>query len=198
MRPLAITVVTPPAAEPLSLDDVKEHCRIDTDADDVTLSAYIAAARAVGETETQRAFLEQVFEARYDAWPGAGESLWLPRPPLVDVESVTYIDADGAEQTLSTDVYGVDTAQEPGRVYLKSGQSWPTLGEHPSPIRVEYTAGHEDADEFAAAFPSLILALMQCVADWYRVKENTQPGTQSKVPYAAQTLFGQCAVPWGY
>ena len=200
MRPMSLQVITQPASEPVTVAEAKLHCRVDIDDLDASFTGWIAAARAAAETATQRRLITQTVEAKYADWPANGYGFWLPGPPLASVTYVKYYGADGTEQTLSTDVYEVDTASEPGQVVLKPGQSWPTLyGDKANPIRVRYVAGYSDATTMAAALPQVKTGILMCVADWYTTPQNQITGAiASKVPYGAETLFGQCAVPWGY
>lgn len=199
MRPQTTQIITPPSEEPITVAQAKAHCRIDIDDDDTYLSGLIAAARSIAETETGRYLISQVVEAKYSDWPETGNGIWLPGPPLASVTSVKYYDADGTEQTLSTSVYEADTASEPGQVFLKPGQTWPTLqADKHLPITIRFTAGYADAATLALSQPQIITGIMMCVADWYRTRENQLMGNATKVPYGATTLFGQCAVPWGF
>ncbi len=45
-------IITPPAAEPLTLAQVKAHLRLDGNADDALLTSLIAAARRYLEATT--------------------------------------------------------------------------------------------------------------------------------------------------
>ncbi|NDA93971.1 MAG: hypothetical protein EBX90_11955, partial [Betaproteobacteria bacterium] len=60
----------PPATEPLSLEEVKEHLRIDSSAEDALLQMYIEAARKVCEHNTARALITQTWETTFDRFPG--------------------------------------------------------------------------------------------------------------------------------
>ncbi len=62
-----------------------------------------------------------------DRFPGGAGPITLARGPLVSVTSVKYTTTSATTtQTLSATAYSVDTASEPARIGLKSGQSWPT------------------------------------------------------------------------
>ncbi|NDC98941.1 MAG: phage gp6-like head-tail connector protein [Betaproteobacteria bacterium] len=62
--------VVPPATEPLSLDEVKEHLRIDSSAEDALLQMYMEAAREICEHHTARALITQTWETTFDRFPG--------------------------------------------------------------------------------------------------------------------------------
>lgn len=198
MLPASLRVHTEPATEPITAAEAKLHARIETDADDALVSMWIKAARMTAETMTQRRLISQTIEAQYDDWPRTSNSyeIWLPGPPLVSVTTVKYYDTDGTEQTLSTDVYEVNTAKEPGVVTLKPNQVWPTLQSgKATPITIRYVAGYTNA----AAVPDLIKAGMYLlIAHMNKYREEVAAGTLTKIPFGAQQCFGLCAVPWGH
>ena len=54
-----VQVVSPPAIEPVSLDLARQHCRIDSNADDSLIQVYITAARTMAEAYLSRALITQ-------------------------------------------------------------------------------------------------------------------------------------------
>ena len=175
-----------PAAEPVSLDDVKDQLRIEDDADDALLSLYIQSAREQCEEVTGLALIEQQWRMTLDQWPGQGEPWWdgvkqmaiselrssarpfwviLPRYPLIDAESVTTYDQDGDPSTVDLSDFIVDREQQPGRIVLRSTATWPIALQRANAVEIDYTAGFgPDSDSVPAA---LRVALMQMVATMY-------------------------------
>lgn len=136
-------VTTQPASEPVSLAQVKLQCRLDTSEIDTTednlLKGYIAAARAWAEQYQNRAYVYQTITAKMDKFVSGIE---LPRPPLISVDSITYVDSNGDSQTLSSSIYDVDTTSDPGLITLAYNQLWPTLrGDHHG-VTITYKAGY--------------------------------------------------------
>lgn len=80
---------TPPAAEPVEIDDCKAALRIDGTEFDALLPALIASARQVAEQETGRAFIAQTWRAELDDWPEATDAIPVYRPSAC---SITYWD----------------------------------------------------------------------------------------------------------
>jgi len=146
----SLRTITPPAEEPLSLDEVRLHLRItQTDEEDL-LQSYLSALRIHAEKILDLAFLTQTLEWAIDAFPVVDfcdgyEDTWaaieLPRPPLQSVTSITYVDPAGAPQALSAGLYLVDTRSTPGRIVPAFGQNWPAIREQPSSVVVKYVAG---------------------------------------------------------
>lgn len=131
-----------PATEPLSLSGVKQHLVVEHSEDDALLYGLIQAERQRAESYTGRAFISQTWEV---SLPCFQLEIELPRPPLQSVTSVKYIDTDGAEQTVSSSDYEVDTAGFVGKVRPVSGASWPSTGEVYNAVTIAYVAGYGDA-----------------------------------------------------
>lgn len=170
----SLAIVTPPAAEPVSLSDAKAHCRVDHSADDALISAMIVAAREHCEAFTGRAFITQTWDLRVG---GLGYALRIPKAPLSSVSSVKYLDANGVEQTADPSLYVVDAKPAPGLVTLASGKSWPTLRDVPYPVTLRFVAGYGAS---AANVPQAIRsAILLMVADLYDNRGSVIVGTVS-------------------
>lgn len=145
-----LRVITDATGEPVSLDDVRTHLRLESTEDDYLLSIYIKAARMYAENYTKRSFMPQTFELRIDEFPD-GEIIELPRPPLSSATTdvvITYLDASsGNSTTLNSTYYTVDTHSEPGRVILNYNSIWPDEYDMPQAVRVQYKAGYHYISE---------------------------------------------------
>lgn len=131
-------VTTAPSHEPVSIEQARRHLRVDGDQDDVLIAEKLRMAMAWSEAFTNRALLWQKIEGKLDTL----KALQLPRPPLIAVDSITYIDTSGNLQTLGTDVYDVDTASQPGRIILAYDQTWPSVRGHHHDVTITFTAGY--------------------------------------------------------
>lgn len=149
--------VSGPTALPVALEDLRLHTRIDTVAEDSLLEAYMQSALEDIERRTGVVFLAQVWRWVGDAFP-AGDSICLEIGPLVSVSALTYLDADGAEQTLDAAEYRLDTVSPIGRVY-RVGSAWPATSIDASAVSVTFTAGR------GVVPPSVRHAIMLRVAD---------------------------------
>ena len=138
---MALKLITAPAAEPVSTSEAKSHLRVDTTADDTYIGTLITVARQNVESHLRRALISQTWEVVLDAFPAG--VIRLPKPPLASVTSIKYTDDEGVEATYSSANYVVDTDTEPGRVVLKSGQTWPAVTlAAANGVRVRYVAGY--------------------------------------------------------
>ena len=123
-------VIAGPAKEPLTLDEAKRWTKITTDAEDDTVLAIVMTARRHVENRTELALITRTVEVKLDGFWG-GYALELPMPPLQEVVSITYVDANGVTQTLDPTTYQVSTTYRPGRVWLAYGKSWPSTRARP-------------------------------------------------------------------
>lgn len=143
-------VSTLPCAEPVSLDEMKLHLRIDGTDEDTLITSLIQAARSYCEDYQARAYISQTLTLKLNDFP-VTDSIRLPRPPLVSVDSITYVDNNGATQTVSSSVYTVDTVSEPGYVYLSYNQNWPyDVRLIPNAVTITYKAGYATPFTFNA------------------------------------------------
>ena len=130
----------------VSLVETKRHLNVYHDDDDTLIEALIAVAQAhmegpdgLGGT-LGRAVSQHMLEFKLERWP-ASRVLPLPHPPLVSVDSITYLDIAGDTQTFASSRYHVvpDTMQ--GFVRLKQGEEWPDLDIAPDAVRIRFVCG---------------------------------------------------------
>lgn len=187
----------PPTTQPVSLAELKLQARIDADLsdEDTLLASYLAAATRQVETETGRQLMLATWVYRADGFSPHG-TLALPRPPLLSVTSVQYVDADGVTQTWDAANYVVDPYRDPGRIVLAQGASWPSTRDVPNAVTITYQAGYgaslvddvyeEDATQVP---PELRHALLLLTAEWYRHREPTEERPYLVLPYAVERLI---------
>ena len=191
-----LTAVAGPLAEPISLAEAKAHLQVTETDRDSLITTMIAAARAQAETYTGRALITRTLDLRLDAWPGSGtwftraaltvppvreQGIWIPRPPLRSITSITYIDQNGATQTWSSSLYTVDAQTEPGRIEPAYGEVWPVIREQMNAIKVRFVCGH--ATKFtAAAATDLVTASGHALADTDVTQLSFSGGEDAALP----------------
>ena len=188
---MAIRVVTGPAVEPITIDDLKNDLKVDADltADDALIRALGIAARRVAESIQNRALITQTLELALDGWPG-GNTLEIPRPPLQSVTSIKYYDEDNTERTLDSGSYFLDTYSQPGRVVLKADQSWPDAVLRPaSGVIVQFVAGY--GDEESEVPETTVQAIRLLVGHWYENREavSSTGAIPKEVPFGVMSLL---------
>lgn len=136
---MALKIIVPPITEPVSLSEAKAQLRLDIDDEKDLIEGYIQTAREDCEDFHGRSYIERTLEYVLDRFP-VRDRIMLPRPPVQEILSVTYTDADGAEHEFTDWLPALD---EPPAVILKPGKSWPTAELYPAgAVRVRYVSGY--------------------------------------------------------
>lgn len=151
----------PPAAEPLSLADLKAFLRVEGTEEDGLVQSVAAAARAHLEAMTGRAFVTQGWRIRRDAWPAAGR-MTLPIGPVASLEAVTVETADGAVN-VPLDRFRVDGAALPPRLGWQPG-SVPAPAVPLAGIAIDVAVGFGTPAEVP---PALVQAVRLLAAYWF-------------------------------
>ena len=142
-----ITVAVPPTCEPISLAEAREFLRVDGTDQDGLIAGHTVAARQYCEKLCGRAFINRTLDAKFDyGWPcGNGNDaneIELRYPPLVSVTSITYVDGNGATQTLASNQYRVSLGDIAGIIVPEWGVSWPAVRSQVDAITVRFVTGY--------------------------------------------------------
>lgn len=202
-------LTTAPTLEPVTLAEIRKHCRIDDEVtgDDEYLSSLVSIARRWIEDMTGRAFCTQTRTFYIDEFPpgwaraqgarfalyssnsGASSPIYLPRPPLISITSIGYIDTAGTPQSLveNTD-FKVDRISEPARIAPAYSKSWPSTRAEMNAVTIIAQCGYG----VPAAVPGeLQLAIKMLALYWFENREAAQflqGASVSRVPYAVRSL----------
>ena len=178
---MGLALITPPVGEPVTLAEAKKHLRITHTDEDEHIHGLIMAARQYAEEYTHRVLMPQTWDWTMDKLPAAFD---VPLPPLRSITSVKYIDTAGAEQTLASSVYAVDTASIRGRIVLAYGQVWPSTREQVGGVTVRIVAGYTIVPQ------PIKMAMLMLIGHLYENRETTISGTIiSNTPLATDTLL---------
>jgi uncharacterized phiE125 gp8 family phage protein len=143
---MGLKLITAPTQDPvaIAMPEFKEYNRgIDGDDFDNAVAMLIKAAREAAQNYQNRAFFTQTWELSFDSFPHM--PLEIPLPPLQNIVSIKYIDANGVETAMDINDFVVDKRSEPGRITFKSGKQWPSVQLQPiDSVVIQFTAGHSD------------------------------------------------------
>lgn len=188
--PSSVEVVTPPASECVTLDELKLQVRVDNGEEDDLLAGYLAAAREAFELATDgRVIIDTEFTERFSGWGSLGGysphwvycrteplRLRLAKAKVTAITSVKYYDPDDIEQEL--EAYEADLTGTP--CVLSCSAGWPPLSsKRLRPVSVTYSAGWADA---AAVPASVKLAVKSLAAHWYWCREAYAEADLKAVP----------------
>lgn len=187
----SLSTVTEPAAEPVSLDEMKLHLRVGDDAEDDLIESLTRAARRLTEKETNQRWVTQVLKLTLPHWPcgqpfdGWENAIALPVGPVASVDEVRYYAFAGTLTTLAGTGYQTWLDHSPPLVAPAPYSWWPTLqpGKLPA-VEVEYTAGvpSDEVPEDAVALIKLV------VGYWYEHRGDGEDPTRLGLPPGAERL----------
>lgn len=202
-------VLVPAQQEPVTLADVKTHCRIPTSGEDSYITNFlIPAARDRAEKYLRRYLCEQVVRIVFDAFSWnrqfdtygynavSSGALIVPVGPVRSVQLITYQDGQNEQQTLATTEYEYDLHNEPARIYPAYNKYWPSLSGQPGAISLDLVVGYPPGNngsptDFAANIPPAIkqAILMDC-ANLYEIREVVNIGNiTSEYPHGWDALL---------
>lgn len=69
--PLSLAIVTPPTTEPLTLQEARDHLRVDSTESDALIGGYLSAARAKAESYQRRQLMPATLRLSLDHFPMA-------------------------------------------------------------------------------------------------------------------------------
>ncbi len=143
--------------------------------EDETIMAYVAAITSALEGVDGwlgRVLTPQHWTLYLNTLSGLS-SVKLPWGQLTALESVTYTDADGAEQTLDPALYNVRLSTGPkdtsiGLLTRVNGATWPTMKSQDRGVAVTFVAGYpvDRCDPLIKAY------IRMCAATMFENREN--------------------------
>lgn len=187
----ALRVITPAAVEPVTLADAAAHLRIDAygspaEYPEATLiEAMLVASREYVEHLSGLTLATQTLElsarsfgalCRYE-----GDAvIELRTAPVLGIDSVTYVDADGVTQTMDATDYLLDDAALPPTLNLAYGVTgWPVTRDQSNAVRIRFTAGYGivGSSPPTAALPFMLrAAVLLMLGHLYDNREETVRG----------------------
>jgi len=163
-----------PEIEPISYDQAVDQLGMtsaDADNHRAMIEALIAVARTEAETETDRALITQTWQATFNC---LSTPLKLARQSVQSVVSITYVDADGATQTLAEDQYRL-TGWDSSEIIPAYGVTWPTPRGDVDCVTVTWVAGYgDDVDDVP---PPIRQWLLVRLATLFEHREEVITGT---------------------
>lgn len=169
----------------VTLEEAKLHLRIidmfisENSPDDDYIEGLIVTAVEWGETFQGRSWITRSIDYFADAWPPP--LFQLPRPPIQEINSITYATDDGTYM-LQSEMYALDPM---GRLHIF--QPYPT--NTVQYIKISYTAGY--GDEPSSVPHRCKQAVLLLVGHWYENREIISESAIHDIPYTAELLLYQ-------
>lgn len=189
---MGLTVVTAPTQAAISLGEAKDHLRETSAEQDGLIVGFIQSAQEFVENATHRKLMTQTLDYTIDeGWPCEivrgydRQRIELPVLPVASVTSITYVDGNGATQTLSSSLYTLSKDGPVAYIEPSYGSSWPTVRCQPAAITVRFVAGGSLSD----VPHGLMQAMRMLIGHWYGNREALAGVNMGEVPLGVEALI---------
>jgi uncharacterized phiE125 gp8 family phage protein len=189
---MSLILITPPAAAPISIQEVRAQCRVDSVDEDALLMAYVRSATDAVEQMSGLRLIDQTWEYTVDAFPERCGWIRLPLAPLLALTSIVYLDAQGAAQTLPVTTYllGGLGSTTPARIILAPNQQWPSTWHGLGSVMIRFRAGWIDWNGIPESLRQAVL-LLAC--HWFENRSTSAAGPDygpvSYIPFGVRELI---------
>lgn len=165
-----------PEVEPITLALARAQCKIDPDItgdDELIETIYIPAAREQVEGRCKITLCESTWRYTLREFPTA--AIELPRGPVIEVVSVSYLNGAGARVPYEDYQQSIDTM--PASIFPAEASCWPFAMCGSGSVVIEYRAGYAGlgsppgAESVPAAIKRTMLGL---VSFWYETRDTKQ------------------------
>lgn len=183
-------VAVRPSTMPLTVNEVKEHLKLNVDetAQDALLKILIRAATEFAERYTKRDFITRTYETFRDSFAGRLE---LRRNPIQSITKVEYLKS-GTLTTVSSDVYFLISSNSYPHIALETGQVWPTdIDLREEVVKITFDAGY--GNTLSSVPDSLREGLLQHIAAMYANRgdcdESSSAIDERLLPVASRLIY---------
>lgn len=178
---MTITIITPPASEPVSLAEAKLFLRVDHDAEDELIILLVTAAREAVEAAIGRALIARRVRESLDIWVReAAQGAVLGLGPVTNVVAVRLLADNGSQSVLDPERYRLEGNRDRPRLVFANGV--PATLRQIGGIEIEYDCGYAAA---AGDLPiALRLATLQIAASLYELRQG-----EGAIPETARALM---------
>jgi uncharacterized phiE125 gp8 family phage protein len=190
--PLKMEIVTQPALEPVTYEQLSDWCKLPS-LDDRNLTIALATVgRIYLEQRTRRTFITTTFNLWMDYFP---TTIILPARPVQTVSFVKYTDQNLEVQTLDTSRYLVDNKGPRPCIIPPLGSFFPIPRvQYPNAVQVQFVAG------FGNSPSDVPLTYRQLITQWvatnYSQREAVVLGkSPAIVPYTFDSLLKLSSLP---
>jgi uncharacterized phiE125 gp8 family phage protein len=191
------------STEPVSLATARLHLRLDTlgspptHPDDALVTALITVAREAVENFTELTVAVNTFQVKLDYFENL--AIDLGTYPVNSITSITYVDTNGATQTIPSGDYVLDTFSKPAQIVLAYDKQWPPVRNQPNAVTVTFQAGFTgNTSPVTNVMPkALIQAMLLTITDLYENRGAIGSKQNYEIPVMAQYLMAPYRINMG-
>lgn len=170
--------ITPSITEPVTLAEVKEHLRVEHADDDTYISSLIPLARKLAEDHCDLVLVDQQFRLTLDCFSPA---ICIPKVPVVSIDSLEYVDPDGATQVLAS--FHLESSRFKSTLLPAYGQEWPDTESGYDKVTIEFSAGASGGDDVKHAIKLIIGSLYD------QREDHAANVTLNGIPWSSSALL---------
>ena len=141
---VSIKLITPPAVEPVTLDEAKTWLKLDISDDDATVTRLIAAARQMIEHYTRRVLITQTWRLSLRKRP-ALPFILLPMAPAVQLTGAAMQKDASTKVPLDVNGFWLDAGSEPQRLVLPQALMGTLTGAMTLTLDIQFGYGDQPA-----------------------------------------------------
>ncbi len=184
---MGTSLVTAPTEEPFTLGYAKEQLKVADDETDqnAMIIGLLLSARKYIEKITNNALVTQTWKYSRDEFIAEIE---LPKPPLISIDSVNYVDIDGVAQVLDPSFYQYDVENKPGRLCPAYGEVWPQTRRQLNAVQITFTCGFGAAVDVPE---EMKLAMNLYIGHFFRNTEETTAVKQYPLKIGIKNLVSE-------
>lgn len=176
-----------PATTILSVAEAQDHLRVDDDEDYITRLIQAATDTIEGPYGAGLALITQTWALTLDDLP---RHIRIPLSPTIAVTGITYVDAAGSTQTLSSSLYRVVTATSPATISALPNAVLPIPMFTPGAVTVTFTCGYGSASTNVPA--DLRQAALLIIGHMYENREAvTETNTFTVLPMGVEAVLNR-------
>lgn len=182
---MAKALIAPPVGLPVTLASIKEHLRVDTDAEDGYLLGLASAATAHVESATGKVLLAQTWRIYLDTLPNDGVIV-LPVAPVISLPALTLYDVQGDPVLIGASGYDLHHRQDPPSLAL---HALPSRDQYANGIEIDVVAGFGEAGTDVP--DQLLRAILVLCAHWHAFRGSASDASPAGLaPKGLDALLG--------
>lgn len=168
--------------EPITTAEAKRQLRLDDDDPGVTdVDATVVAARMTVEQYLNASIVTQARTHILDAFPDW--EIVLPNGPVTSVTSISYVDTDGATQTVASHIRSEDT------ITPVFGAVWPDTRAQIGAVTITYVAGMMSGSPETLDEKDIKAAILLVLGDLWENREGQFVGVATSVNPTVERLL---------
>ncbi|ADJ24768.1 phiE125 gp8 hypothetical protein [Hyphomicrobium denitrificans ATCC 51888] len=172
-------------SDPVTLAEAKAQMRVLHSNEDALIERIISAASRHVENRIGRNLVKRTVTYKREGFPRGGVPVVLPRPPVISITSITFVDPKGDTITLSPNDYFLAASLIEYWVLPKT--AWPLAARGIPSVTIVYESGYGAMDSDVPE--DLRHAVLLLVQHFYAHRSAVMEGPAVVTPMAVDALI---------